>query len=169
MQFINKLFRPYEINSVTQALTFTDVYTFDAKHLSPKLTAVEYLEEVVCPAVTLEVAGHQVDLPASWHVMIMDTETFSIDTIPVALSQVYENVAPGYTFVNSSGILKMTKPTKNNMIGVRYSASGNFVHPAIGKQMAFIIPIANMTIIAGPHDLSRYISRLTIGDLDLTS
>ena len=168
MQFINKLFRPYEINSVAQALTFTDIYTFDAKLCKPTLSAVEYLEEVICPTVTLEVAGASVEIPASWHVMIMDTETFSIDTIPACLSQVYENIAPGYTFVNNSGILKMTKPTKSKMIGINYNSDGVFVHPSISKNMAFIIPVQNHTIIAGPHDLSRYISRLTIGDLDLT-
>lgn len=169
MQFINKLFRPYEINSVAQALTFTDIYTFDAKLCKPTLSAVEYLEEVTCPTVTLEVAGTSVEIPASWHVMIMDTETFTIDTIPVGLAQVYPNTAPGYTFVNNSGILKMTKPTKTQMIGTRYSADGIFVHPSISKHMAFIIPVGAATIIAGPHDLSRYISRLTIGDLDFTN
>jgi hypothetical protein len=169
MQFINKLFRTYEINSVLQALTFTDIYVFDAKELRPKLASVEYLEEVTCPAITIDVKGHQVSLPSSWHVMIMDTETFTIDTIPVCLSQVYENIAPGFTFVNQSGILKMTKPVRSKMLGISYSEDGVFVHPAISKNMAFIIPVGDATILAGPHDLSRYISKLTIGDLDLTS
>ena len=111
MQFFNKLFRPYDIFSITQALTFTDIYTFDAKELKPKLSAVENLEELTCPTVVIDVAGSKLSLPSSWHVMIMDTETYSIDTIPVCLSQVYENIAPGYTFVNTNGILRMTKPT----------------------------------------------------------
>lgn len=166
MIFLNKLFRPYEISSVGQPLTFTDLYVFDSKDMVPKLTAIEYIEEVTSPAIVLDVNGTSITLPAAWHVMIMDTETYTIDTIPVCLSQVYENIAPGFTFVNNSGILKMTKPIKSKMIGTNYVPEGVFHHPSISKHLAFIIPVGGVTIIAGPHDLSRYISRLTIGDLE---
>ena len=166
MKFMNKLCRGYEIASVTQALTFKDVYIFDAKLKAPRLLEIDTLEEVECPLVEIQVSENTIQLPSNWHVMIFETENFTIDTIPVALSQVYENMTPGFQFNATDGILQNIVPKKLPMIGIRYGAKNTMVFPSLQKYMAFLIPInETTTIIAGPHDLSRYISTLALGDI----
>ena len=116
MKFMNKLCRGYEIASVTQALTFKDVYIFDAKLKAPRLLEIDTLEEVECPLVEIQVSENTIQLPSNWHVMIFETENFTIDTIPVALSQVYENMTPGFQFNATDGILQNIVPKKLPMI-----------------------------------------------------
>jgi hypothetical protein len=151
--------------SVAQPISFTEVMVFDAKVKLPTLQTIEHLEEVTTPMVEIDVAGDLIKIPAAWHVMIMETENFTIDTIPVSLAQVYENIAPGFQFVVDSGVLKSTKPIRNKMIGVRYIQQEVVIHPSIPKNSAFLIPANGACIIAGPHDLSRYLSKLCIGDI----
>lgn len=165
MNFFNKFCRPMSFASVVQPISFTEVMVFDAKSKLPTLQSIEHLEEVTTPMVEIDVAGDLIKVPAGWHVMIMETENYTIDTIPVSLSQVYENIAPGFQFVVESGILKNTKPVRNKMIGVRYIQQQVIIHPSIPKNSAFLIPANGACIIAGPHDLSRYLSKLCVGDI----
>ena len=145
MNFFNKFCRPMSFASVVQPISFTEVMVFDAKSKLPTLQSIEHLEEVTTPMVEIDVAGDLIKVPAGWHVMIMETENYTIDTIPVSLSQVYENIAPGFQFVVESGILKNTKPVRNKMIGVRYIQQQVIIHPSrfiqffLGTGLCFIL------------------------------
>lgn len=165
MDFFNKFYRSMSFESVTQPISFTEVVVFDAKTKLPTLQSIEHLEEVSTPMVELDVSGDTIKVPASWNVVIMETENYTIDTIPVALSQVYENIAPGFQFISEGGVLKTTKPSRRKMIGVRYLQNEVVIHPSIPKNCAFLLPVNGSSIIVGPHDLSRYLAKLSVGDI----
>lgn len=59
-------------------------WVLDMTIMDYTLTPLLFLEEMVCPTMTILVNGFQFDLPASWNVLVYDPETLQLDVVSVS-------------------------------------------------------------------------------------
>src|SRR5215217_29724 len=56
-----------------------------------KLEPLEYLEETSGPTIRVRVQNLEIDLPASWCLVAVDRETYTIDSIPITACATFEH------------------------------------------------------------------------------
>lgn len=131
------------------------------------MTEITYLEETVGPTVILSIADSLVKVPGAWNVLIVDRETYTIDMVPVTACAAFEHQA--FVFSPTDGKL-ITAPIKVMSLEPR----GTCIYPAIEKANALVHAISpgvlhgkstSRGVVIGPHDLWRWISGKTVGDI----
>jgi hypothetical protein len=132
-----------------------------------KLEETQYLEEIVGPTIRLRIKNLELDLPASWSIMIVDKETYTVDMIPVAQCASFDQDV--LLFSPNDSKLNTAKVSV-----IDYKQKGMCIAPEIPKGSAMIHPVSqelshgrNLTygIVVGGHDLYRYIGGKTVGDI----
>ena len=114
-----------------------------------------YLEEVTGPTVRLKINQIEFDVPASWNIMIVDSETRLIDTIPVV-----QCAQDDYKclLINS----KSSKYADADIAVVDLDTSDkSLVYPKISKGTMMLHPVGLdvtneeniFNIVIGPYDL----------------
>lgn len=167
MQILSEINRPYLLDSFTAPLGVSHFWTFSGHMLDFKLEETKYLEEIVGKTIRIRVQNLEIDLPASWQIMIVDTETYTIDVVPIAHCATFDqNVL---LFSPDDSKLKMGKVTV-----LDFKDRGVCIAPEIPKGSALIHPTGPELnhgrscfygIVVGPHDLNRWINGLTVGDI----
>jgi len=167
MNIINELNKPYIIDSLTAPLPLRYHWTFSGQQLDFMMTEITYLEETVGPTVTLVIDDSEVKVPGAWSILIVDRETYTIDAVPVTACAAFAHDA----FVFSPSDSKLITAQ------VRVVASeqkGTCIYPAVDKGNALVHAITPgishgksiaRGVIVGPHDLWRWISGRTVGDV----
>jgi hypothetical protein len=135
-------------------------WVLDLEMMDYTLASLNVLEEIVCPTVTLEIAGSAFDLPASWNLLIYDEDTSQLDTTTLA------NAAGEHFGTVIHG------PDCSTMLGlpmkiVDYKPSFKHVGPSLNKNQMLCHPIAqNLWIHVSPTDVyNKYLKTATLGDL----
>lgn len=167
MQVLSDANRPYIIDSLTAPMGVSHCWMFSSHMMDFKLEKMEYLEEIIGPTVTLRVQNLELSLPASWQIMIVDKETWTVDTIPVVQCASFNQDVLLFSPDNS-------KPITGKAVVLSYQKSGVIVSPEIPKGSAIIHPTGPELshgrqvfcgIVTGPHDLGRWVSGKTVGDI----
>ena len=167
MIILNELHRPYVIDSLTQPLPLKYFWVFNAQVLDFMLSDISYIEEAVGPVVNLIVAGVKVPVPANWHVLVVDRETYTVDSIPVTSCAAFSHEA--FVFSPDDGKLITEKVRADS-----WEPKVQIAYPSLEKAHAIIHTITpgtvhgkqvNRGIILSPVDLHRYVSNKTVGDI----
>lgn len=169
MKLISTLMRPFDISSISQPLPIQNIFAFDSKKLSYYDHQIAYLEEIQTPVVDLDFQGITVTVPSSWHILVVEKETFSIDTIPVISCSVYENFATAFEFSWNNGEV-CHKPIDIKVKAIQYREGETIVYPSIPKTSSIFVNLYGTDdmqcgVIIGPYDLSRNVYGRTYGDL----
>ena len=169
MKLISTLIRPFDIGSISQPLPIQNILAFDSKKLVFYDHQIAYLEEVQTPVVDLDFQGTVITVPSSWHILVVEKETFSIDTIPVISCSVYENFAMAFEFSWLNGSITH-KPIDIKVKAIQYRDNETIVYPSIPKTSSIFINLygdenKQCGVIIGPYDLSRNVYGRTYGDL----
>lgn len=131
------------------------------------LEPLEYIEETTGQSITIRVQNLDITLPASWHILGVDMETYTVDSIPVAMAATMDHKL--FLFSPDDSKLVTT-----SAIVVEYSTKMATYHPMVPKGSAMIHPTGPETshgrsifygIVCGPHDLHRWVSGKTVGDI----
>lgn len=164
---INETNRNYIIDSLTQPLPLRHHWNFSAQMRDFVLSEILYLEETVGPTVTLLIDGSEVKVPGSWSILIVDKETYTIDAVPVSACAAFSHEAFVFSPTDSKLI---TAPVSV----VAFEQKGTCIYPAIDKAFAMVHAITSglsrgvtvpRGVVVGPHDLWRYLSGCTVGDI----
>lgn len=167
MQIMYEAGRPYLIDSITAPMGVSHFWAFSGHMMDFKLEELEYLEETVGPTVTVRVQNLEIDMPASWSLIAVDRETYTIDSIPVTSCATFEHDI--LLFSPSDSKLVTTK-----LSIIDFSEKKSCIHPLIPKGQAMIHPTGPEIshgrniyygIVCGPHDLNRFIGNMTVGDI----
>lgn len=159
--------RPYIIDSITAPMGVSHFWTFSGHMLDFKLEPLEYLEETIGPTVRIRVQNLEIDVPASWAIIAVDKETYTVDTIPVTACATFEHDI--LLFSPDDSKLVTTRLTV-----VDFSERGSCIHPMIQKGSGMVHPTGPefshgksifYGIVLGPHDLGKYIQGKTVGDI----
>lgn len=155
------------IDSLTQPLPLRHHWIFNAQQLDFTLTEIQYLEEHVGPTITLLIGDVEVRLPGSWNVMIVDSETYTVDAVPVTACAAFAHDA--FVFSPEDGKL-ITSPVR--VVG--WEPRETCVYPAVEKGQALVHAISPGVlhgkptargVVVGPNDLWRWIANKTVGDV----
>jgi hypothetical protein len=142
-------------------------WVFNAQLLDFILAEIKYLEETIGPTVTLHVGGHEVCVPGSWNILVLDKETYSVDTIPVASCSAFEHDALIFS-------PQSAKPITLPVRAIKLEPEGSCIYPSVSKAQALVHTISSgishgkeivQGIILSPNDLWRWIGGKTIGDI----
>lgn len=167
MQLISEANRPYIIENLTAPIGISHFWAFSSHMMDFKLEPLEYIEETTGPTVRVRIQNLDFDLPASWHLVAVDLETYTVDSVPVTAAASFNHNL--LLFSPEDGKLVTTTATV-----IDYLKKGTCVHPAIPKGSAMVHPTGPELfhgrnifygILAGPHDLHRWIGGCTVGDI----
>lgn len=167
MYILSEVNKPYNINSFTAPMGVSHFWTLSGHMLDFKMEEVQYLEEIVGQTVRLKILNAEFEVPASWNILIVDRETYTIDMIPVTQCASFDHDI----FLFSPDDMKLNT-SKCSIVG--YEPTGTCFGPEIPKGSAMIHPIGEdivhgkkiaYGVVIGPHDLYRWIGGKTIGDI----
>jgi len=142
-------------------------WSFSGHMLDFKLEELAYLEETIGPTVRIRVQNLDIDVPTSWHVLAVDKETYSIDSIPITATATFEQNILLFSPDDS-------KPTTTTITIVDFNPKQSVFHPMVPKGSAMIHPTGPELmhgksvfygVCIGPHDLHRWIANKTVGDI----
>lgn len=167
MQILSEINRPYLLDSFVGPLGVSHFWTFSGHMLDFKLEENLYLEEIIGKTIRLRIQNLEFELPASWNVMIVDKETYTIDVVPVPqLASFDQDVL---LFSPDDSKLKTGKATV-----LDFKDRAVCIAPEVPKGSALIHPTGPEMmhgrslyygIVVGPHDLHRWIGGKTVGDI----
>jgi hypothetical protein len=167
MQILSEINKPYSIDSSTDPLSISHFWIFNALMLDFKLQEFKFLQEITGQTITLEVQDTQVPIPISWNILVVDRETYTIESIPITQCASFNQDV--FLFSPHDGKLKTIKP---KVLG--FSEQNTCIVPEVPKTTALICPthldyihgkLINYGIVIGPHDLYKWIKNKTVGDI----
>ena len=167
MLFLSDLNKPYIVDSLNQPMVIKHHWVFSAHMLDFTINNISYLEESTGPAIKLKINDFGFFVPSSWSVLVVDNDTYQIDTIPVTSC----SNAKYHAFVMSPVDSKM------RMLEISvddFAPKMSLIHPMIQRATALCHPIGTVNyrgndtdvcIVVGPYDLHKWLNNKTIGDI----
>lgn len=164
---MSEISKPYLLDSFTAPLGVTHFWTFSGHMLDFKLEEMQYLEEIVGKTIRIRVENLEIDLPASWNIMAVEKENYTLDMIPIAQCATFNQDILLFSPYDSK-----LKTCKINVID--FKPKGICIAPEIPKGSAMVHPVCQETlhgkmlhygIVITPHDIFRHLNGKTIGDI----
>ncbi len=159
--------RPYVTDSLTAPVVIRHNWMFSGPLCDFVLNPILYLEETSGAAIKIRVNNFEFWVPASWNILVTETETYQIDTVGIASCANIEHLA--FAFCADEFKLKTLK-----VVVTDYAESMAMIHPMINKGMALVHPVGPelqgiknplLSVVIGPHDLHKYTAHKVVGDL----
>lgn len=160
--------RPYLIDSLTAPVVIKHHWIFSGPLCDFTLSPITYLEETSGAAVKLRVNNSEFWVPATWNVLVTDTETYQLDTVGVQSCATVNH--PLFIFSPTEMKLRVM-----NAAVIDHAEHMSLVHPMINKGTALVHPIGpslnmrekdmQLSVIIGPHDLYKHLAGKVIGDI----
>lgn len=167
MKILSEISRPYNFSSIVDPIGISHFWIFSSQLMDFKLEPISYVEQITGPVVQIKVRDTLISIPASWHIIAVDLETYTLDTIPITACATFDHDI----FLFSPTDSKLTT-AKINVIG--YEEEETCTHPLVPKGSILASPIgeelshgkpAFYAIMCGPHDLHRHLQGATVGDV----
>jgi len=167
MLFLSDLNKPYIVDSLNQPMVIKHHWIFSAHMLDFKIAQISYLEESSGPAVKLKINDFAFFVPATWNILIVDDDTYQIDTIPVTSCS--NSKCHAFAMSPTDSKMRMFEVTIDD-----FEPKMSLVHPMIQRATALCHPIgtvvdrqqeSDVCVIVGPFDLHKWLNNKTIGDI----
>jgi len=167
MLFLSDMNKPFIVDSLTQPMVIKHHWVFSAHMMDFTINQIAYLEASTGPVIKIKVNGLSFFVPVSWNVLVVDDDTYQIDTIPVTSC----SNAKYHAFAMS--------PTDSKIRMMEISVEDfepkmTLVHPMIQRATALCHPIGttkdtlgetDVCIVIGPYDLHKWLNNKSIGDI----
>jgi len=169
MIILSELNKPYSITSLTQPLPEGSRYywIFNAVLLDFLQNNITHIEETTGPTITLLIDGTELKVPGSWHILVLNKETYTVDTVPVTACAAFNHDA--FVFSPNDSKLMTAKVS-----AIDFNELQSCQYPALNKGIALvhcISPCASHNkeiqrgVIIGPHELYKHLNGCTVGDI----
>lgn len=160
MLIVDDTLSTYILESVHVPTSSTHFWVLDLQLLDFTLAPLEILEEIVCPALTIEINGLAFNLPTHWNVLIMDEETSQLDV--VSIDELSGRPFRVFVYDNdrSFGYSEAVRV-------IDYSSEVHHVNPSLNRHHMLCHPFApNKWICVAPNDgYNKYLKNLVMGDI----
>jgi hypothetical protein len=160
--------KPYILDSLTAPVVIKHHWIFNGPLCDFSLSPITYLEETTGAAVKLRINNFEFWIPATWNILVTDTETYQLDTVGIQSCA----TAKHSIFVFSPNEMKLRIMTADI---VDYTEHVSVVHPMINKGTSLVHPIGpslnmrerdmQLAVAIGPHDLYKHLANKVIGDI----
>jgi hypothetical protein len=167
MQILTEVNKPYIIDSFTAPLGVSHFWTFSGHMMDFKLEELQYLEEIIGQTIRIRVQNLVIDVPASWNIMVVEKETYTIDVIPIAQCASFDQdvllFSPDDSKLKTAKVQVIDYMPKAACIAPEIPKGSAMIHPT-GPELSHGRSIFYGIVIGG-HDLYRWISQKTVGDI----
>lgn len=149
-----------EIVDITAPVRSEFFWVLDLSIMDYTLAPLAVLEEVSCPTFEVEVGGVEVSLPASWNMLIYDSETGDVDLIPLC-----EMTGRSFTALGFGPNRALAKPLSVRIMDYRPYAKN--VGPSLNKHQMLCYPINDDTwfTVSAADVYSKYLKNISLGDI----
>ena len=156
----------YEITSLNSPVIPEYAWFYDSKLNDFLMRPITMLEETVGPTVTTKINNEIVKIPASWHILIVDDDTKTVDT--VLITQCANSAFKAFAMHPR---LNRYEPMSIQLLDIDYT--GAVVHLTIPKANHICHPIGKtfasknmpMNIIIGPQDIGKNMVNMSAQEL----
>lgn len=151
---------PIIIESIHTTTPTEYFWVLDLNQEDYTLTPLVMLEEVICPTMELQINGFVFEVPASWNILVFDTDTTQLDIIELSEAAGREFTALVYGPTKSY-------PSPGRVIVTNYFVEHKHVSPSLNKHQMLCHPIsATEWINISPSDsFNKYVKNKTVGDI----
>jgi hypothetical protein len=151
---------PVILDSITGPTLTEYMWILDLSILDFTLAPLIMLEEVVCPAIQLQVRGFEFALPASWNILVYDQETSQLDTVQLSDTGGREFQA----FVYGP---KKAFPIPGIISATNYYPEFVHVGPSLNKHQMIAAAVGpDEFVLVSPSDgFNKYLKSASISDL----
>lgn len=152
--------KPIIIEDIEVPLLSDYFWVLDLNIREYTLSPILFLEEVVCPTLTLEIFGFRFNVPANWHILIYSGETSQLDIVNIS------HLSGG----NFTALLygpHEPYPRPGKLKVVDYQPRLSNCTPTLNKHEMLCHPIGpDEWINISPSDsYNKYLKELLVGDI----
>jgi hypothetical protein len=166
MQILPEYGFPYLIDQVTGPVVPKFAWYYDVPTNDFMMKNIVMLEETTGPTVLCRINGTELRIPASWHILVCDEETKSVDTVQI-------------TKCGSSGFKAFMMHPQLNRYGLAdvqlldLDLEGEVVHLLIPRLTLVCHPVGptqdsgalSMSVLIGPQDVGKHMGDLSAMEL----
>ena len=135
-------------------------WVLDLTLMDYTLTPLTSLEEVVCPSLKLRINGFEFILPASWNILVYDTDTSQLDVVEIS-----ETCGKEFTALVYGPTSGFASPGTISVVD--YYVEHRNVGPLLTKQQMLCHPIGpeEWVSVAPADGYNKYLKDKMVGDL----
>lgn len=160
MNIFDETLSVVELTDIISPIKSEFFWILDLTLMDYTLAPLTVLEEITCPTFVVEVNGEEFNVPASWNMLIYDTETSGIDLIPLC-----EMTGRSFTALGFGATRVLAKPLSVRIMD--YKPYSKNVGPSLNKHQMLCHPIDNdlwFTVCAADV-YSKYLKNKSLGDI----
>lgn len=165
MQILADFLHPYNITEVSSPITPKYCWFYDVEFNDFMLKPIRFLDETTGATVKVRINDTELNVPASWNLLVVDEETKIVDTVQI-------------TQCNSSNYLAfMMHPSESNYVLSPITLLDLYMkesctHVMIPRMSMVLHPVGKVkndrkntdysySCLLSPHDLGKYMSSMT--------
>ena len=152
--------KPMLLDSIHTPTSVDHIWVLDLSLLDFTLIPLQILEEVVSPAIEIQVNGFNFIVPANWNIVVYDRDTSQLDVIEISETAGREFTA----FVYGPN---KAKPLPVIVTAVNYYPGYANVSPALNKHQMLCHPISpdEWVVISNSDGYNKYLKNAEVGDI----
>lgn len=148
------------LDNIYSPTNVENIWVLDFSIMDFTLTPLLVLEELVCPALELQIQGFRFIVPTSWNILVMDLETSQLDIVEMS-----EIVGKEFNALIHGPNQRMIESAV--VSATNYIANYTHVGPSLNKHQMLCYPISNSTWVnISPSDpYNKYLKNKVAGDI----
>lgn len=160
MKIIDEQNHITDLVDITAPVKSDHFWVLDLSMMDYTLAPLVVLEEVTCPTFVVEVAGELFDIPASWNMLIYDSETGDVDLIPLC-----EMTGRAFTALGFGSARALAKPLPVRIMD--YKPYSRNVGPSLNKHQMLCHPITEdiWFTLSSADVYTKYLKNISLGDI----
>lgn len=166
MKILSEVNQPYDVTAINEKMPMSHYWILDARDLDFRLAALEFLEETTGPTITMRIENQELTFPANWFAVVVDTDTYQIDSVPIAM--LATNNYDLLMFSPHDSKVRVAKPIFLDV------GQGVVTYAACPKGASQVVPVCMLKnrdilewygVMIGQYDLGRWIEGKSVGDI----
>jgi len=160
MLFLNDTNRTVIIENIYTPILSDSFWVLDLEMMDYTITPLLTLEEIISPSISLQIAGFNFNLPASWNILVCDKDTSQLDL--VECSQLAGKDFNAFIYGQNKW-----KFDSDQIRVTNYNPQYVHTSPSLNKHQMLCHPISQTEWInITPSDIfNRYLKNKTAGDI----
>lgn len=148
------------LNNVNDPVISDSCWVLDVAIPDYKLTKLVALEEMITPAIEIQIAGYRFTIPANWSLLVADMETTQVDCVEARNLAAKDFTALAYGPMALTAHMPVVTVTN-------YYPQKKIVAPIIGKTHMLCHPIAPgyWINISSQELYNKHLKNVLIGDI----
>jgi hypothetical protein len=156
---------PYSLDDVSGAISAKHCWFYDVERNDFMLKPIRLLEETTGPTVRVRINNTDINVPASWNLLVVDDETKIVDTVQITQCNSSNYLAfmmhPSESSYSLSPITLLDLYMKESCTHVMIPRMNMMLHPVGTIKNERKRTELSFSCLLSPHDLGKYMIGMT--------